>query len=117
MPFENVRLTSEQREKIAAMKIKNTYGSYCDITKGIDPIEITIDKSTGNWLAWCYTHHDIAEHVSEFTFMYGNVPVPVQAVNNGAAWKITRIDADEETLSDSRFHATLTEAFKAYAER
>ncbi len=115
MPFENVRLTAEERERLKAMKIKNPYGSFLNITEGIDPIDITIDKSAGDWLAWCYTHHDAP--FEEFTFMYGGVPVAVQAERGVELWKITRVDTDEKTLSDDSFRTALTEAFLTYGTR
>ena len=116
MMFENFRLTGEEREKLAARNIKNPHGSFRDVIKGINPIYLTFDRETGNWLAHCYHHHDLDGDISEFIFMYDNVPIPVQAEvvrENKIIWKITRIDTDNNIM-DKLFMSTLCKAFKAY---
>lgn len=117
MAFVNIELTEEQREEIAKQRIKNPYGSYCDITEGIKPLYLTVDKNSRAWLAWCYQHHDTNEIIIEFIFMYENIPIYIQAEKiykeQTIIWKITRIGA-EKTL-DKQFRDTLAEAFKTYA--
>lgn len=119
MAFVNVKLTVAQREELYKEKIKNPYGSYIDITEGIRPMYLTIDKITGSWLASCYMHHDTDECIEEFIFMYKSNPIPVQAVqrinDQQVCWKITRIDFPKELLNDKeRLQTSLTDAFKAY---
>lgn len=119
MRFENIKLTEEQHNKLIERKIKNPYGSYLDITEGISPTHLTVDKDSGNWLAEGYNHHDIDEIIIEFTFMYENVPVFVQAEQifqgRSVTMKITRIDENNGFTDDKRFLDSLTEAFKVFA--
>lgn len=119
MAFVNVKLTVAQREELHKMKIKNPYGSYRDITEGIMPTHLTIDRITGTWLTSCYTHHDTSEDIEEFIFMYKSNPIPVQAIQSiheqQVCWKITRIDFPKELQNDKEhLQTSLTDAFKAY---
>ena len=118
MLFENIKLTKEQRNELIERKIKNPYGSYMDITEGISPTHLTVDKDSGNWLAEGYLYHDIDICLEEFTFMYDNIPVFVQAeiVYQGrfVTIKITRIDENNGFIDDKLFRDSLAEAFKVY---
>lgn len=119
MAFVNEKLTQAQRKEIAEKKIKNPYGSFRDITEGIMPLYLTIDKNAQMWLAFCYKHRDTSYDTEEFIFMYRSHPIPVQAIKSidkrQVCWKITRIDhfavPDNEK---EQLQAALTDAFKAY---
>ena len=119
MAFVNVKLTVAQREELHKMKIKNPYGSYRDITEGIMPTHLTIDRITGTWLTSCYTHHDTSEDIEEFIFMYKSKPIPVQAIQKiskqQVCCEITRIDIPQSIINDKeQFRIALTDAFKSY---
>lgn len=119
MQYENIELTEEQRNKLIERKIKNPYGSFMDITEGISPIYLTVDKDSENWLAEGYFHHDVEQTLNEFTFMYENVPVFVQAERiiqeRHVTVKITRIDEKNGFNGKKPFLDSLTEAFKVFA--
>ena len=119
MAFVNEKLTETQREELANKKIKNPYGSFRDMTEGIKPLYLTIDKNAEVWLAYCYKHHDTNDDIEEFIFMYKSNPIPVQAIKSiqkqQVCWKITRIDFSKELLNEKEHIQTLlTEAFKVY---
>ncbi len=119
MAFVNEKLTETQREELANKKIKNPYGSFRDMTEGIKPLYLTIDKNAEVWLAYCYKHHDTNDDIEEFIFMYKSNPIPVQAIKSiqkqQVCWKITRIDFPKELLNEKEHIQTLlTEAFKVY---
>lgn len=119
MKFVNKKLTFSQSEEFAKRKIKNPYGSFMDITEGIRPIYLTIDKSTDTWLAWCYRHRDASENVEEFLFMYKTNPIPVQAIweicDKQVYWRITRMDIPHDLIADkTELKNVLSEAFIIY---
>ena len=119
MAFTNEELTPTQREELFKKKIKNPYGSFMDITEGIMPLYLTIDKNAEVWLAYCYKHHDTNDDIEEFIFMYKSNPIPVQAIKSiheqQVCWKITRIDFPKGFPNDKEhFQTLLTDAFKAY---
>ena len=119
MAFVNEKLTPTQREEISKKKIKNPYGSFRDMTEGIMPLYITIDKNAEIWLAYCYTHRDASYDIEEFVFMYKSHPIPVQAIRSiykqQVCWKITRIDFLQDLDSEKElFQTALTDAFKTY---
>ncbi len=119
MVFVNIKLTPAERKELAKKHIINPYGSYRDITEGITPLYLTIDKNTGIWLAFCYQHHDIDIDLNEFLFLFRSCPVPVQAQRNvnqeHVSWKITRIDLPRDLLSEKeQIAAALIDAFKVY---
>lgn len=119
MAFVNEKLTETQREELANKKIKNPYGSFRDMTEGIKPLYLTIDKNAEVWLAYCYKHHDTNDDIEEFIFMYKSNPIPVQAIKSiqkqQVCWRITRIDFPKELLNEKEHIQTLlTEAFKVY---
>ncbi len=119
MAFVNEKLTPTQREEISKKKIKNPYGSFKDMTEGIMPLYITIDKKAEIWLAYCYKHRDTSYDIEEFVFMYKSHPIPVQAIRSiykqQVCWKITRIDFLRDLDNEKeQFQTALADAFKAY---
>ena len=106
MAFVNEKLTDTQREELFKKKIKNPYGSFMDITEGIKPLYLTIDKNSETWLAHCYKHHDTNDDIEEFIFMYKSNPIPVQAIKSiqkqQVCWRITRIDFPNELLNEKQ---------------
>lgn len=119
MAFVNEKLTQTQREELVKKKIKNPYGSFRDMTEGIMPLYLTIDKKSETWLAYCYKYHDTNNDIEEFIFMYKSNPIPVQAIKSvheqQVCWKITRIDLPNGLLNDKEhLQTSLIDAFKAY---
>jgi hypothetical protein len=120
MAFVNEKLTSEQRENLKKMGIKNPYGSAEQITEGIAPLYWTINRENGTWLCWCYNQREVEDDYKEFMFVYKQTPIPIQVVctrlkEKTSDWKVTRLDLPEGLLHEKQnIKDLIVKAFEIY---